>query len=503
MERFVFGKSLLNFAFSLFFIIMIIGCNQKERNNIEGDTRALKSKPAKFLIFKDTESPLLIKRTKNLNQIGKEDLIITKKRDTFSLRLDKEELFIIQNKNFPPDTVLVGSNDTIIIRVSLDSLLFKKKNKKSTRDWKVGNNFSSFQLKEKNSIDSLQRQFYQLDYNNPLKLNNDYNSIVIHPILPNFQNLKNEKLLKEYIDRYNSLFRDFSKNENLNEVTQDLFRNEMFLDYLTIYKLTKDTLLKRELTSSTFLNENTPYYLNGRNYIFNIVQHVYFKNKKDISRSKDYYDLPLIYDSIPNFLSEDLVKYARRINLEEMAQQNNPLLEIEKYLEKYQTKYGNDRFVKNYNKNYLFDIKKIYGSTKTLNLINERHTIFEFQKLLENLKGYVVYIDFWASWCSPCRRNMPYSHELQSFFKNEKVAFVYISIDKNKKDWIDASKVESLDHHPYNYLLLNQEKAELIKELNIDAIPRYLIYDTNGNLIHGNAPGPGDNNIHDLIEELL
>lgn len=490
--------------FLFILLVLITGCNQRIDRNLEDKKHyQLNDKYGTFFLFKDIESPLLIKRMKNLTQIGKEDLIITKKRDTFSLRLDKEELFIIQNKNFQPDTVLVGANDTIIIRVSLDSLLLKKKNKKSTRDWKVVNNFSSFQLKEKSSIDSLQSQFYQLDYNNPLKLNNDYNSIVIHPILPNFQNLKNEKLLKEYMDRYKNLFEDFSKNENLSEVTQDLFRNEMFLDYLTIYKLTKDTLLKRELTSTTFLNENTPYYLNGRDYIYNIVQQVYFKNKKDISRSKDYYDLALIYDSIPNFLSKDLVKYARRINLEEMAQQNNPLLEIEKYLEKYQSIYGNDQFVQNYNKNYLVNIRKIYNSSNTLNLIDERNTIVEFQKLLESLKGYVVYIDFWASWCSPCRKNMPYSHELQSKFKDEKVAFVYISIDKSKKDWIDASKVEDLDHHPYNYLLLNQEKAELIKELNIDAIPRYLIYDTNGNLIHGNAPGPHADKIHTLFKELL
>lgn len=127
--------------------------------------------------------------------------------------------------------------------------------------------------------------------------------------------------------------------------------------------------------------------------------------------------------------------------------------------------------------------------------------------LLDNLikqnKGNLMYIDFWASWCIPCRIEMPASIKLKAKYRNQSIRFIYLSIDSQVEPWQKASKDDSLSNYDNNFLLLNPQSSLLVKQLKISAIPRYIIIGKNGKVIHADAPRPGDYNLEVLLDKLL
>ncbi|MGJ1204838.1 TlpA family protein disulfide reductase [Sphingobacterium lactis] len=124
--------------------------------------------------------------------------------------------------------------------------------------------------------------------------------------------------------------------------------------------------------------------------------------------------------------------------------------------------------------------------------------IISLADLLAKYKGKMVYIDFWASWCMPCRAEFPSSHALKKRMDNDKVAFVYISIDKVQNDWLKANNEEKLSVTD-SYLVLNRKESSLLNKYKLESIPRYFIMDKEGKIIHSDAPRPSSPEIEKLL----
>jgi thiol-disulfide isomerase/thioredoxin len=117
-------------------------------------------------------------------------------------------------------------------------------------------------------------------------------------------------------------------------------------------------------------------------------------------------------------------------------------------------------------------------------------------------KNKITYVDFWASWCAPCRAEMPDSKKLREEYAAKGVNFVYISTDENAADWDKANKKIGLPDD-MSFLLPNPAESPLKKQFKINAIPRYMLIDKNGKIINDDAPRPSDKEIRGVLDELL
>lgn len=128
--------------------------------------------------------------------------------------------------------------------------------------------------------------------------------------------------------------------------------------------------------------------------------------------------------------------------------------------------------------------------------------INSIDQIIEENKGKVIYVDFWASWCAPCRKELPKSLKLQEKYK-DLVTFVYLSIDLDEKEWKEACVKESLLGLKYNFMTMGFKKSAALNGVKIQGIPHYLIFDKSGKLVNSNAPSPGDKKIKEELEKYL
>ena len=99
------------------------------------------------------------------------------------------------------------------------------------------------------------------------------------------------------------------------------------------------------------------------------------------------------------------------------------------------------------------------------------------QVSLYSVKGKLKIIDFWASWCGPCRMENPNMVKLYNDFKDKGLAIVSVSLDERKVPWVQAIKKDGM---PWTHVSsLKGWKCEVVKQYNIDAVPSIIVLDEN------------------------
>lgn len=121
---------------------------------------------------------------------------------------------------------------------------------------------------------------------------------------------------------------------------------------------------------------------------------------------------------------------------------------------------------------------------------------------LESLKGTYVYIDVWATWCGPCRQEIPSLQKVEEQFKEKNVRFVSISVDTKKDNEKWRKMVTDKQLGGIQLFADNDWSSQFIKDYAIDSIPRFILVDPNGNIVNPDAPRPSDPKLLELFAEL-
>ena len=234
-------------------------------------------------------------------------------------------------------------------------------------------------------------------------------------------------------------------------------------------------------------------------YLKQVIKYKYFQNKKRPSNSQQF-----------DFVLEDKASTNNNAKPYLLDSYLESIFSMEKekfnhYLDKFNS-YNTNIELENKWIKFLTDLetnsKKLNSENRTIgvltNLLNDNK--FTFEQVLSAQNGKIILVDFWASWCSPCRREMPYLKILKDRFDKNEIQIIEISIDKDYSAWERASKLEEISNQEHNYIISNWEKSKLYKNYNIKTIPRYLLFDKEGKIISDDAPRPSDKKLEELIK---
>ena len=124
------------------------------------------------------------------------------------------------------------------------------------------------------------------------------------------------------------------------------------------------------------------------------------------------------------------------------------------------------------------------------------------QVKLSSFVGKVLYIDVWASWCAPCRKQIPYLQQLADrYADDDRICFISISTDRKKDDWLEALEKENPTWPQFRFE--KESHNEFCGKLGITAIPRFMLVDKEGNFIDSDCERPSSEDIDDLILQAL
>lgn len=121
---------------------------------------------------------------------------------------------------------------------------------------------------------------------------------------------------------------------------------------------------------------------------------------------------------------------------------------------------------------------------------------------LEDFRGQVVMLNFWASWCGPCRQEMPLMDDIHERYKDLGFTVLAVNVDENRDE-----ALRFLDKVPVSYPILYDPESQVSEQYNVQAMPTTLMIDRNGNarFVHyGYKPGYEDDyeaQIRQLVRE--
>ncbi len=122
---------------------------------------------------------------------------------------------------------------------------------------------------------------------------------------------------------------------------------------------------------------------------------------------------------------------------------------------------------------------------------------FNLDGSLPDLKGKLVLIDFWASWCGPCRQSFPALQEIYTKYKDQGLVVLGVSLDEDRADMEGFLKKMKIDFPNVRDL-----KGKLAEKLGIDAIPSSFLISPSGNIVALHSGFGGESTKQALVTDI-
>lgn len=123
-------------------------------------------------------------------------------------------------------------------------------------------------------------------------------------------------------------------------------------------------------------------------------------------------------------------------------------------------------------------------------------------QLKELAKGKFTYIDVWATWCGPCKREIPFMAKLAEKLKgSDKVLLISISVDENVEAWKKMIDADKPDWPQYN--IHGETNRQFSEDWGITGIPRFIMINPDGTIFAADATRPSDEKTEQTILEVI
>lgn len=117
---------------------------------------------------------------------------------------------------------------------------------------------------------------------------------------------------------------------------------------------------------------------------------------------------------------------------------------------------------------------------------------------LSSLRGKYVYIDVWASWCYPCRKQFPFLHELEAEIDSDEIVFLGVNIDTRDFRWLGTVKNLKLPGPQWRV-----QDQEFENRFGIAYIPRFILLDRDGYILRSYMDAPSKEEAKEYLTQLL
>lgn len=415
------------------------------------------------------------------------------KNDTIRLNIESNKVFLIHNwKELNKSSrMILHANDVVEI------------------DYEKG--FPNFKIQNR------EVKPFDLNLEHQLNLSFPIDNFVFFQTNKRSRNSKEEKEYKAELANFiQSSKATLDELLNSDKISQEMYDSQ--LNYITFYSLNTDSKTNFSDYKNKLKNEEL-IWLKSYRYFLELYVKNEFKIKKYEKEIKDFElktannktktkDVSVQYEDNENsflqveksdLFSAKAKEYLLYVYLNRIAKTDSQKLST--YITIFKKHSNDKKLIEGFENAFLVDIEALKQNTSEVVLYDENKKATTLSAIIEANKGKIIYIDFWASWCAPCRAAFPSSRKLHKEFKEKEIMFLYLSTDANFEAWKKANQFEKLTEN--SYLIINPKTSEYLKKLAIDFIPRYVLINSNGEISNPKAPSPDSEKIKQELNGLL